>query len=179
LHFACGGRALAECGRAQQRVDEMVRALTCHPDELAERCAALLASGKAAHKELAALRAELATLHATAWVAEAPRAAGVPLVVREVEGAEPEVLGPAAAAIVGQGGIALLGLRGERAHLLCMRPEAVGVDLRPALQAATALLDGKGGGRPDRVQGSGPRAAALADALAAARAEVLRQLGSG
>ena len=179
LHFACGGRALAECDRAQRRVDEMVRALTCHPDELAEKCAALLAAGKSAHKELVALRVELAGLRARTWVAEAPRAAGVPLVVREVEAAEPAMLGPAAEAVVAAGGIALLGMQAGRAHLLCMRPPGVELDLRPALQAATALVDGKGGGRPDRVQGSGPRAARLADALAAARHEVLRQLVPG
>jgi alanyl-tRNA synthetase len=45
-----------------------------------------------------------------------------------------------------------------------------GVDVRPALQAALSHLGGRGGGRPERAQGAGPRVEGLAAALQAVRA---------
>ena len=71
----------------------------------------------------------------------------------------------------------ILGLGAGRAHLVAMRPAGLELDLRPVLQVAVELLDGKGGGRPDRVQGSGPRADRLREALTAARGAVVKALG--
>ena len=45
---------------------------------------------------------------------------------------------------------------------------ATGVDVRPALKAALAVIEGRGGGRPDRAMGAGTAVARLDEALDAA-----------
>jgi len=70
--------------------------------------------------------------------------------------------------------VALLGLAGERSHLVFARsagaPGAMGDLIRPAL----AALGGRGGGSPALAQGGGPAAdeAAVAAAIAAAGANL-------
>jgi alanyl-tRNA synthetase len=59
-------------------------------------------------------------------------------------------------------------VHGDEARLVAA--SGAGVDVRPALQAALAELGGRGGGRPERAQGGGPRVEALDAALGAARA---------
>ena len=71
--------------------------------------------------------------------------------------------------------ITLLGAREAGRAMLLFRagPSCTGTsDVRPALQAALAILDGRGGGKPERAQGSGSQPAALEEALAAARAAI-------
>ncbi len=178
LHFACGHRALAASRLDHDRLETLVRLLTCHPDELVERYERLGREVRTLRKESESLHAELASARTSAWVAGAPRSGGVPLVVVELEAGSPAALRQCAAALVEQGAVALLGQPGERAQLLFARPEGLDLDLRPAMQAACLLLDGKGGGPPSRVQGSGTRGEALGSALAAARAAVESRLGS-
>jgi alanyl-tRNA synthetase len=55
-----------------------------------------------------------------------------------------------------------------RAHLCLARPRGPGPHLGEAIRDAVALVGGKGGGAADLAQGSGPDAARLDDALAAA-----------
>ncbi|HET8986092.1 MAG TPA: DHHA1 domain-containing protein, partial [Trueperaceae bacterium] len=50
---------------------------------------------------------------------------------------------------------------------------ATEVDVRPALKAALTIVEGRGGGRPDRAMGAGSVVARLDEALDAA-ASVLR-----
>ncbi len=49
--------------------------------------------------------------------------------------------------------VALLGSTGERVSLVFARSKDVPLDLRPAMNAAAALIGGKGGGHPGLVQG--------------------------
>jgi alanyl-tRNA synthetase len=177
LHFICGHRALEECANSLRRQQELVGLLTCHPDELAGKCARLQSELKSLRKASEALRAEVAAAKVVAWIEESPRAAGVALVVRQLESGGSDSLGAAASAVAARGGVAILGLSGERASLLFMCPESLHVDLRPAMQAACTVIDGRGGGPKSRVQGSGKRPQAMPEALAAARDEVLRQMG--
>ncbi len=172
LSFACGVRALGECTRALRRADALALALTCHPDAVAGKVDQLTQEARSLRKESDALRLALAGFEAREWIAAAPRPGGVPLVVHGVETAEVDALRAWADAIVGQGGIALLGAQKPRVQLLFARGDATAIDLRPALATACGLVEGKGGGPPARVQGSGLRPEALDAALEAARSIV-------
>lgn len=177
LHFVCGTRALAWLRQAQEREGDLVRLLTCHPDDLREKCERLVAENKALRKAIEAGVAQRAAREAEAWLSEAPRVGGVAWVARLVQGDEAE-LRAAADAVVARGGIALLGRRAERAHLLFARPETIDLDLRPVLAAASVGLGGRGGGPPARVQGSGPLVDALPAALETAERIVAESLAS-
>ena len=176
LEFVCGWRALAACNAAQERVDALVRLLTCHPGETLERCEKLLQDSKVLRKENERLQAAQSRAQAEAALAEAPRVAGHPIVVAAPESGGGAALREMAAALVSGGAVALLGTRTERAELLFARPEDLALDLRPVMQKACVEIDGRGGGPPSRVQGAGARRESLDRALAVARAEVVRLL---
>ncbi|UCE03053.1 MAG: phosphoesterase [Candidatus Latescibacterota bacterium] len=178
LHFVCGHRALREFSRRLERQEEVVRELTCHPDEVASRVARLKEDARAWRKEAESLRAEFAASRVREWLASATRIAGHAVVVRELQASEASTLQMVAEAVRAQGGIALLGAAGEKAHLLFACPEELALDLRPALKAACTHVQGRGGGPPHRVQGAGQEVQNLDAALAAARAVVTEQLGS-
>jgi alanyl-tRNA synthetase len=176
VHFLCGQRAVEECTRALQRQEEIVRRLTCHPDEIAARLERMQQEPRMLRKQLESLQRELAGLRAAAWVHESPRWLGFPVIVRRMEPSAAEALRATADALVGLGAIALLASPGERVQLLFACPEDERLDLRPAMQAACALLGGRGGGPPHRVQGAGTRSDACDAALDAAR-QTLTGLG--
>jgi alanyl-tRNA synthetase len=176
LHFACGARALQECGQALRRVDRLAAALTCHPDAVAEKIEALQRDAKTMRKTADVLRHRVAEYEARGWIGAAPRFGGVAVVVHETAEADLDALRVWADALVEAGAVALLGARRPRAQLLFARPDGVGLDLRPVLQAACDPIGGKGGGPPERVQGAGAHADGIPIALAAARTLVERVL---
>ena len=53
------------------------------------------------------------------------------------------------------GCVALLGLAGEKGHLVFSAPSDSAHDLRPVLRQACAVIGGGGGGRPHLAQGGG------------------------
>jgi alanyl-tRNA synthetase len=98
------------------------------------------------------------------------RPAGAPVAVR-LEGSlgSPVGLKAVAQALAARGRIALVGaVDGDRAHLCFARARGPGANLGNLLRESVALLGGKGGGAPELAQGSGPDAARLDEALAAA-----------
>jgi alanyl-tRNA synthetase len=177
LHFVCGHRALREFSSCLERQEALVRELTCHPDEVASRVARLKNDARAFRKEAESLREEVAASRVQEWLASATRVGGHAVVARALESSDPSTLQVMAEAVRAQGGIALLGAAGEKAHLLFACPEELALDLRLALKAACTHVEGRGGGPPHRVRGAGSEVQNLDAALAAARAVVTEQLG--
>ncbi len=66
--------------------------------------------------------------------------------------------------------VALLGSRAEKAHLVFAQSDGLTHDLGAALKAALSVVDGRGGGRGNVVQGGGERIEKLDAALASASA---------
>jgi alanyl-tRNA synthetase len=155
-----------------ERLGSAARALRCAPAEVA-------AAAARAAEDAAARRKDVERLLAVAAEAEAARLAGGqdgPAVKAVLS---PPVAGAAAwlkavgQALAARGRIALLGAVEEgRAHLGFTRPRGEGPHLGQALQAAVALLGGKGGGAPDAAQGSGPAIGMLEAALGEAARRV-------
>ena len=172
VEFACGGRVLGLLHAAEDRLARASAALRCAPAELVPAVVRLAAEGAQRRKEVDRLVEALAAAEAERL--DAGRPPGTPAVAR-VEGplGHPAGLRAVAQALAGRGRLALLGAAdADRAHLCFARAKGPGPHLGEVLRAAAAVVGGKGGGAPDLAQGSGPDAARLDEALAAAAARV-------
>lgn len=64
---------------------------------------------------------------------------------------------------------ALLGLSGEKAHLIFARPDSNDYNLNDLVKQVAHLIEGRGGGRPNFVEIGGPKKSSLDEALQSAR----------
>ncbi len=170
-------RAGLEAGRRAQRTvalaDELARSFSARWDELPARVDALRDELRSARHEADEARVAWAELRVVQAQSSGRRIADAALVRIVLDDAAALPALAEASARVAPGALALLAAREEdRATLLFQAgPEVpAGTDLRVALQAALPHVDGRGGGKPDRVQGAGPRASEIEAALDAAEA---------
>ncbi|MDZ7708652.1 MAG: alanyl-tRNA editing protein [Trueperaceae bacterium] len=170
-------RAGLEAGRRAQHTvtlaDDLARSFSARWDELPARIEALRDEVRAARQEADAALAAWAELRVQQAEAGGRRIAGASLVRIVVSDAASLAALAEASARVAPGALALLAAReADRATLLLQAgPEApAGTDLRIALKAALPHVEGRGGGKADRVQGAGPAAAGVEAALDAAEA---------
>jgi alanyl-tRNA synthetase len=137
--------------------------------DLPGRVATLVAEAAAARRALAQAQQETAGLLADTLVG---RRAGADPASRVIAEALPReraaLVTPLADALAERGVSAVIAAPdGDRAQVVVA--SGAGVDVRPALRAALEPLEGRGGGRPERAQGAGPRVDRLEAAVAAAR----------
>jgi alanyl-tRNA synthetase len=144
--------------------DAAARTSSAVPD-LSARVAALQEEAAAARRQVEAVRADLAeTLAHAAAAGVGPGAVVALRLAPERSGLETAL----ADAIAARGATAAVAAsEGDQARLVLA--SGAGVDVRPALQAALAVIAGRGGGRPQRAQGAGPGVDRIDEALAAAR----------
>ena len=153
VEFVCGGRALRDLRIRGALLGRIATGMSVGLDELEEAITRLRDQEVAHRKRLGTVTERLLALEARDLVASAPRVAGTP-VVRQVR--DDLELGEArllAGAIAAEGGIALLGLRGEKAQVLIARPNGHALDCGKALREALAAVGGRGGGQPQMAQG--------------------------
>jgi alanyl-tRNA synthetase len=174
VRFVCGQRAVDafhDHAHILDRLGGLFSAPLAGLPEAADKTLARLAESERAAKELRerALAAEAERL--------ASSVAGSQGVVTAIyEGRPPEELRALAIQVVArQPCVALLGSRGEKAHVVFAQSAGLSHDVPALLRAAVARLGGHGGGRGDVAQGGGDRVEALEEALAAAAAEVRRR----
>jgi alanyl-tRNA synthetase len=111
-------------------------------------------------------------------IAAAERINDVPVVVQKYDDRTLEQLRLLARQVAELGGIALLGLKLDKAQLVFTRPANLPFDMGALLRNASTIVGGRGGGKPDAAQGGGPDATRLDEALQAARDELRRMAGS-
>jgi alanyl-tRNA synthetase len=170
VEFVCGGRALRDLRTRGALLGRLATGMSVGFDELEEAITRLRDQEASHRKRLGAAMERLLALDARDLVASAPRVAGTPLVRQVRDGLE---LGEArllAGAIAAEGGIALLGLRGEKAQVIIARPDGHALDCGKALREALAAVGGRGGGQPQMAQGGVLSADQLEPVLAALQA---------
>ncbi len=161
VYFNCGARLLPDYRFKHDFVAALSVRLSTAPDGVPERASALLDELTATKREAAQLRTRLAR--------EIAAAAPEGVVVRVIEDAAllPELAGAFAEKA---GAIALLGaLTPERALLAVACGAGAPVRANELLKVGLPLVEGRGGGRPDLAQGSGPKRENLRAALDAMR----------
>ena len=168
--------------------DEVVKALTerfkVQPTEILERVALLQEELKATGKALAAAREELALVKASALLNQAETVGEFQILVTRLDGIGADGLQSAAQQLQEQlGANAAVLLAGvaepEKVALVAaFGPELIkrGLQAGKFVGAIAKICGGGGGGRPNLAQAGGKDPAALAEALAAARLELMEVL---
>lgn len=178
VEFVAGGRALADYRLANRAARAVASVFSAGRDEGAGAAARLVEENKGLARRVRALeeRAAQAEAEELAGAAE-PFGASARLVARVLDdGRDAESLKRLASALAARPRhVALLGARdGEQARLVFARAADAPGDMNELLRAACALVEGRGGGRPDLAQGGGRRAERLAEAVGQA-ADALRR----
>ena len=164
--FRAGLEAIEQAHATWAVASAAARALSSGVPELSERVEALLDEASSLRRALAQARQGVAAARA-ALLGAAPGA----LVAVTLGADEAELATDLADACAAAGASAVVAApQGDRAFVVVA--SGAGIDVRPALQAALEEVGGRGGGRPARAQGSGPRLDRLEEAVAAAQARL-------
>ena len=169
IHFLCGGRALADYGRKNRLVVDLARQFTVDEGGIADAVARAVEEASQLRRETRALRLRLLTHEAARLRADAETVGEARIVAKVLEDGTGEDLAALAAALRAHPRtVAVLAVReGESAKVALVRSDDLSVDIRPIFTSAIAIMGGRGGGRPELVQGAG-RSEGLEEALARA-----------
>ncbi|HKR10614.1 MAG TPA: DHHA1 domain-containing protein [Pyrinomonadaceae bacterium] len=155
IEFVAGTRALADYRKANRTAREVAALFSSGRDDGPQLASQMLEENKDLHRRIRLLEEIAAGVEAEKLLVNA--AGGV--VTQVFEGRDAESLKKLAQALIATPGtIALLGSRDkDTARLVFARSSDAPGDMNLLMREACALLDGRGGGRPDLAQGGGKR----------------------
>jgi len=172
VEFLCGGRALADYREKHDILTGLAADLTTGYRDVPDSLDKLRSELKNGQKALKRATEQLVIYEAEHLLAAAEQHGDVRVVKAAPETFDAGDLRALASRLIEAGGVvALLGIPGEASQLLFARSADLPYDMNPAIRAAFAALgEGRGGGRPEFVQGGGAAATAaqLMNAFAAA-----------
>ncbi len=178
VEFVCGARALRDLRNKHALLVRVAAQASVGLDELEEAVARLRSGEASLRKQLDQAVAELDQYEAVRLAAEAERVRDIPVVRLVLEGRTVAQVQSLARAIVGQEAIAILGLRGEKAHLLLARPPRVECDCGKLVSEVTKEFGGRGGGQPGMAQGGIPKPGDMEAAIERAAGRIRAHLES-
>ncbi len=158
IEFVAGRRALADYRRANSLAREVAAQFSVGLDETVGSVARLFEENKQLTRRVRSLEEITARVEAEELLSDArQRADGVRVVARTFEGRDAESLKRLALALIAHTRtIALLGSRdADTARLVFARSSETEGEMNILMREACAMLEGRGGGRPDMAQGGG------------------------
>jgi len=169
--------------------DAVVRDLSdrfkAKPEELTERVTSLQTELKTSQKELDALKSELAVLKSDQLLGQAERSGDLKLLVAELEAVSADALKTAAERLLqklGAGAVVLGSVPepGKVSLVAAFSPEVIEQKLQAGkfIGGIAKLCGGGGGGRPNLAQAGGRDPGKLAEALEAAKQQLVAALGA-
>lgn len=173
VSFVCGGRALARFGRMRRTIDESIKRVSVHLDELPAAIGRLQDEIKARRQTIRAQQEKLAGSEAAVLKARGEHAGGLTLIVESVPGWDAQGIKLLASTLTSAPGIvAALAGDGDPVPVAIARSEDGRIDAGAVLRDVLAELGGKGGGKPGMAQGavSAPAPAILESARKRLRA---------
>jgi alanyl-tRNA synthetase len=151
--FVCGGRALAAFRARRDRLGDVGRLLGVAPLDVVPHVERVLQEVRDRDRKLRDLRATLVQYQAAAWREAAEVVGSLRVVCRAADLESAEVKALAQALVEAPGLVAIVAGTGTPMPVVVARATDVAFDSGACLEAATAALGGRGGGRPDLAQG--------------------------
>jgi len=168
IHFLCGFRALKDYQGKSAILKQIGDALSSGEGDLPKNIQKMQDELKQLRWEHNRLKKQFSDLEAKAIMSEAHRHANISVVEKIFEDRDPQelkILGQAVLENLSDA-VILFGSRTQgKASLVFLRSENLAPDMGKLMQAACAVIDGRGGGRPQQAQGGGPAADKLEEAL--------------
>ena len=168
LEFVAGMRALADYRKANKTAREIAALFSTGRDDAPQLAAHMFEENKELHRRVRLLEEVAAEVEAEKLLSSAKtNSDGTRIVTQVFEARDVEFLKKLAHALVATPRtIVLLGSRDtDTARLVFARSADAPGDMSALMRDASALLDGRGGGRPDMAQGGGKDVAKLAAAI--------------
>ncbi|MHB8626936.1 MAG: alanyl-tRNA editing protein [Aggregatilineales bacterium] len=174
LEFKCGVRALADYRIKHDALSRLATDFSVAHADVPDSVARIRDENKQLRAELKTFREQAIETEAQALLAAAENRNGYRLVTAVFDGRDADSVRGLAQRIAAQpGAVALFGISGVRAQVICARADDLTISVVPVLQAALRTLGtDRGGGRPNFAQGGGVPAerAQVVAALEAAKA---------
>src|ERR1051326_4153854 len=163
IEFVAGMRALADYRKANKSAREVAALFSTGRDDVPQVAAQMLEEHKELNRRIRVLEELAASVEAERLLATA--SGGV--VTHIFDGRDAESLKKLAHALISHSQtIALLASRDhDTARLVFARSADASGDMNALMREACAMLDGRGGGRPDLAQGGGKNVAKLQEAI--------------
>jgi len=156
IEFRCGGRALSDYDVRIDVTGQLTSALTCGLTELPAAVERLQNTIRERERTIKTLQERLVEYEAADLLAHAQERDGARWIVAAFDDRDAAALRWLAGRLVQEPGvIALLGIGGEKTHVICARSADLTQDMNRMLQAALAPFSGRGGGKPAQAQGGG------------------------
>jgi alanyl-tRNA synthetase len=168
IEWVAGRRALEDYRRANKSARSVAALFSTARDDAPKLAARMLEENKQLHHRLRPLEEIATRVEAERLYAEAPVTAnGLRLITATFEDRDADSLRLIAQTLVNQPQvIALLGSTFEdTARLVFARSVDAPGDMNALMRKACALLDGRGGGKPDLAQGGGKNVTKLSEAI--------------
>lgn len=157
LEFLCGGRALTDYRTKNRLLLQLASRFSVGYWQLSEAIERLEEGAHSYRKAAQRAQDQLLDVEAHSIASQAEPLGEFVLVSRVLQDRRLEDVKRLALKMAEKHGcVALLGLPGDKGHLIFAAPPDSAYDLRPILRQACAVIGGGGGGRPRLAQGGGP-----------------------
>jgi alanyl-tRNA synthetase len=168
IEFVAGIRALADYRKANKSAREIAALFSTGRDDAPQLAAQTVEENKELHRRVRALEEAAAGVEAEKLLSSArTNAEGVRIVTHVFEGHDAEFLKKLAHALIANSQtVVLLGSKDkDTARLVFARSADAFGDMSALMRDACAMVDGRGGGKPDLAQGGGKNVQMLSVAL--------------
>lgn len=168
IEFVAGIRALADYSRANKSARATAALFSAGRDDAPALAERMIEENKDLHRRIRALEEIVSRVWAEELLANTlPNSAGTRVIAQVFDNRDAESLKHLALALIAHPHtVALLGSRdNDAARLVFARSADANGDMNVLMREACALLDGRGGGKPDMAQGGGKNVEKLGEAL--------------
>ncbi len=180
IHFVCGFRALNDYQEKTEILKQLSRDMSTAEGDLPQNITKLKEDLKATMVERDLINKKLLDAEAHSLFSEGRRHADIRLIKKIFNDRPQKEINLLAKKIVEKttGTVILFGIKTEaNARLLFQCSENLALDMGRLMETACAVINGRGGGRPQQAQGGGSAVEKIEDALQSAQDMLLKIIG--